>query len=289
MLYEEEPYMQSEMYHEASKINNATGLALRRRIATVLGAEYYLKLISRGYKSYPMAQATALPSVADLVEETPESKTFRNLVLRRRSLREFAEAPIPLNDLTSIIFNAYGLTATISLSFGVEQKLRGVPSGGALYPLELYAVAFRVDGLPSGVYHYNVEAHSLELLREGQFDAEFGRAVFYEDMFKTVSAAFVITGVPKRSAFKYGERAYRFINLEAGHVGQNICMTATALGIGCLMVGGFYDDDIDSLVGIDGLNELSLYTAAVGYPKQQVFSIKPKEKAQEENDISAEQ
>ena len=64
-------------------------------------------------------------------------------------------------------------------------------------------------------------------------------------------------------------------------------MTAAALKIGCLMVGGFYDDDIDSLVGIDGLNELSLYTAALGHPKQQVFSITTKEKAQEENNGSA--
>jgi SagB-type dehydrogenase family enzyme len=269
MIYEDDPYMQSELYHEASKINNATGLALRRRIATVLGAEYYLKLISRGYKSYPTAQSTALPSTGEL-EDTPESESLRKLVLQRRSVRDFIETPISLNSLTSIIFNAYGLTNSITLTFGVEQKLRGVPSGGALYPLELYVAAFRVDGLPAGIYHYNVEAHSLELVREGLFDADFGKAVFYEEMFKTVSASFVITGVPKRSAFKYGERAYRFINLEAGHVGQNICLTARALGIGCLMVGGFYDDDIDSLVGIDGLNELSLYTAALGYPKQHV-------------------
>lgn len=288
MLYEEEPYTQSELYHEASKINNATGMALRRRIATVLGAEYYLKLISRGYKSYPTAQSTALPSTADL-EDTPQSEVLRNLVLQRRSIRDFAETPISLNNLTNIIFNAYGLTAAVTMTFGVEQKLRGVPSGGALYPLELYVAAFRVDGLPAGIYHYNVEAHSLELVREGMFDAEFGQAVFYEDMFKTVSAAFVITGVPKRSAFKYGERAYRFINLEAGHVGQNICMTATALGLGCLMVGGFYDDDIDSLVGVDGLNELTLYTAALGYPSLQLVSITPNLEAAEESDTSAEE
>lgn len=287
MLYEEAPYTQSELYHEASKINNATGMALRRRIATVLGAEYYLNLISRGYKSYPTAQSTALPSTADL-EDTPQSEVLRNLVLQRRSVRDFAETPISLNNLTNIIFNAYGLTAAVTMTFGVEQKLRGVPSGGALYPLELYVAAFRVDGLPAGIYHYNVEAHSLELVREGSFDEEFGRAVFYEDMFKTVSAAFVITGVPKRSAFKYGERAYRFINLEAGHVGQNICMTATALGLGCLMVGGFYDDDIDSLVGVDGLNELTLYTAALGYPNRQLVSITPKDEAAEESDASAE-
>lgn len=288
MLYEDEPYMQSELYHEASKINNATGMALRRRIATVLGAEYYLKLISRGYKSYATAQSTALPSTDDL-EDTPQSEALRNLVLQRRSVRDFDETPISLNNLANIIFNAYGLTNATTLTFGVEQRLRGVPSGGALYPLELYVVAFRVNGLPAGIYHYNVEAHSLELVREGQFDAEFGQAVFYEDMFKTVGASFVITGVPKRSAFKYGERAYRFINLEAGHVGQNICMTAAALGIGCLMVGGFYDDDIDSLLGIDGLNELTLYTAAIGYPKRHVFSITPKEKADEESNTSAEE
>src|SRR5258708_38911761 len=117
MLYEEDASMQSEVDHEASKINTATGLALRRRIATVIGAEYYLKLISRGYKSYATAQSTPLPS-RDELEDTPESQVLRSLVLQRRSVREFAEAPVSLNNLTNIIYNAYGVTNAVSLTFG---------------------------------------------------------------------------------------------------------------------------------------------------------------------------
>jgi SagB-type dehydrogenase family enzyme len=169
-----------------------------------------------------------------------------------------------LDNLANIIFNSYAVTAKTYLKPGIEQKLRAIPSGGALYPLELYVAAFNVSGLSPGIYHYNVEAHALEAVRTGRFSAEFGRAVFYEDMFKDVSATFVITGRIRRSFIKYGERSYRFMTLEAGHLGQNICLASFALDLGCLMLGGFFDDDIDDLLGVDGVNEMTLYTATVG-------------------------
>ena len=184
--------------------------------------------------------------------------------MKRRSIRDFGGGSISLDNLANIIFNAYAITAKTYLKPGIEQKLRAVPSGGALYPLELYIAAFNVEGLSSGVYHYNVEAHALELVREGQFSAEFGRAFFYEEIFEGVSATFIITGRIRRSFIKYGERAYRFMTLEAGHLGQNLCLASFALELGCLMLGGFYDDDIDDILEVDGVNEMTLYTANIG-------------------------
>jgi len=263
IIFEEPTSTLAETYHEASKINEANGLSFRRRIGTVLGSPFYLKLISRGYKSYPVAETTPLPAL-DQLEDTDLSRAFKRIVLRRRSVREFTGAPMSLNNLTNIIFNACGITGIMTLTFGIEQKARAVPSGGALYPLELYVVSHRVEGLAPGVYHYNVEKHALELLTSGQFDKELGYALFYEEMFKSVSAALIITGVLKRSSLKYGERAYRFMLLEAGHVGQNICMTAGSLGLGCVMLGGFFDDNVNQLVGVNGVTEAALYTCALG-------------------------
>ena len=162
------------------------------------------------------------------------------------------------------MYNAYGITARTALAPGIEQKIRAVPSGGALYPLELYVAAHNVEGMEPGVYHYGVEAHSLELVQAGQFNTQIGRAVFYEDMFRTVSATFIITGVLRRSSIKYGERAYRFMLMEAGHLGQNIALTAAALNLACLTLGGFHDDDMDEVVGVDGVSETTLYAAAIG-------------------------
>jgi SagB-type dehydrogenase family enzyme len=261
VVYDEPVDSLAELYHEASKINEQNSPSLSRHIGEILQRDFYLKLISRPYKTYPTSNSTALPHS---FEGTPLSASLKELVLKRRSIRKFTGNPISLNALANIIFHAYGVTAKTTFKPGIDQKVRSVPSGGALFPLELYVAAHNVRDLAPGVYHYGVEAHSLEMVREGQFNAQLGRALFFEDMFRNVSATFVITGVLKRSFIKYGERAYRFMMLEAGHVGQNICLSAFALDLGCLMLGGFYDDDVDEIIGIDGVSETSLYTAAIG-------------------------
>lgn len=263
VAHAEPPYTLSELYHEASKIDEETSPSYRRHLGRIMNTEFFLRLITRAYKTYPTREAARLPGAAEF-EDTPLSKSLRKVVLKRRSVREFSGKPISLNNLANIIFNAYGITTEVTLKFGIGQKMRAVPSGGALYPLELYVASLNVNGLPPGIYHYNVEAHSLELVREGQFKAELGHAIFYEEMFKSVSALFIITGMLKRSSMKYGERAYRFMMLEAGHVGQNITLTAVALGLGSVMLGGFYDNDVDEIIGVDGVSETTLYTAAVG-------------------------
>jgi SagB-type dehydrogenase family enzyme len=127
--------------------------------------------------------------------------------------------------------------------------------------------SFRVEGLPPAIYHYNVQEHALENIRDGLFDTELGPAFFYEEMFKQVSAAIIMTGVLKRSAIKYGERAYRFMLMESGHVGQNICLSSVALGLGCVMLGGFIDYAVNKVLGVDGVNETVIYGAAIGSVK----------------------
>jgi SagB-type dehydrogenase family enzyme len=261
IAYEEPLHTVWELYHEVSRLNSENFPAFTRHIREMVDKDFFLKLFSRSYKTYPTSESTILPYTFD---DTPLSKDLRRTVLKRRSIRKFGGGSVSFNNLANIIFNAYAITAKTILKPGIEQKLRAVPSGGALFPLELYVASFKVDGLRPGIYHYNVEAHSLELVREGQFSEEFGRAVFYEDMFKDVSATFIITGRIRRSFIKYGERSYRFMMLEAGHLGQNICLTSFALELGCLMLGGFYDDDIDGIIGVDGVNEMTLYTATVG-------------------------
>lgn len=265
IAYEEPIHTLSELYHEASKLSHESFMSFTRHMRELADKDFFLKLYSRSYKTYPTSESTSLPLT---FEDTPLSKSMRSLVLRRRSIRKFGGGSVSLQNLASIIFNSYAVTAKTVLKPGVEQKLRAVPSGGALYPLELYVAVFNVSGLAPGIYHYNVEAHSLELVRPGQFNARFGQATFYEEMFKGVAATFVIAGRIRRSFIKYGERAYRFMTLEAGHLGQNLCLASFALDLGCLMLGGFYDDDIDEMLGIDGVNEMTLYTATIGRMEQ---------------------
>ena len=156
---------------------------------------------------------------------------------------------------------AYGVTGTVD---GTPQAFRAAPSGGALYPLELYAVCHRVEGLEVALYHYDPLLHGLELL--GPLTAHAGADLTpYGEVLSDSAAVVAITAVFWRSRFKYGARAYRFALTEAGHVAQNLLLAATALGLASVPIGGFYDRKVDDFIGVDGIFEGSLYLVPVGH------------------------
>jgi SagB-type dehydrogenase family enzyme len=140
--------------------------------------------------------------------------------------------------------------------------LRAVPSGGALYPLELYLLARRVGGLSAGTYHLDPFDRALELLGEGTPD--LAGAFVDESVADNAAAIAVVTGVFSRSRCKYGLRGYRFALLEAGHLMQTLLLLTTALGIDALPLGGFYDAALDRLVRANGVDESVVYAVALG-------------------------
>lgn len=138
---------------------------------------------------------------------------------------------------------------------------RGVPSAGALYPLELYVLAFRVEGAAPGAYH--VDPIGRSLARLGPLPDLAG--VFVDPAVTEQAAALlVVTALFRRSRCKYGLRGYRFALLEAGHLLQAVLLLAAATGIDALPLGGFYDGELERALGVDGVDESVLYAAAVG-------------------------
>jgi SagB-type dehydrogenase family enzyme len=263
IMYEEPLFSPSEIYHEASKITVATGRAYGRHIQSVIGSESFLKRMAKGYKSYVTSPRFKLAEPAEISEPDP-AKHLREIITRRRSVRRFSGRNLSSNDVAVLMQNAYGITGKVNLRFNIEENLRSVPSGGALYPLEIYAGCIRVQDIDPGLYHYNVLEHSLELVRAGNFGRQFQEAYFVDNLFDTAALLVIISGMPRRSSIKYQERAYRFMLLEAGHVGQNLCLSGCALGLGSVMLGGFMDDQVNDLLGLDGVNEKALYCAAFG-------------------------
>ena len=130
--------------------------------------------------------------------------------------------------------------------------------------MELYVVSLNVDGLPGGVYHYDVRAHRLDEIAPGDHRPTLDEAIFIEEAVAQASIACLLTAVFGRSKIKYGERAYRFALLEAGHIMQNLLLTAGALGLGACPVGGFVDDILNDLLVVDGVEEAVVYSALVG-------------------------
>ncbi|OGP72356.1 MAG: nitroreductase [Deltaproteobacteria bacterium RBG_16_50_11] len=186
-------------------------------------------------------------------------KPLWETIRQRRSMREFSEQPVTFSELSQLIWATQGIT---SRAWGFE--FRASPSAGALYPIETYIVANRVEGISPGIYHYGVKEGQIVLLREGPFGRDLSRAALGQEMLEEAGCIFVWTAMVGRSKWKYRERAYRYIYMDAGHIGQNLYLAATALDLGCCTVGAFFDEEIDRIIGIDGKEEISVYLGAVG-------------------------
>jgi SagB-type dehydrogenase family enzyme len=184
-----------------------------------------------------------------------------DVLATRRSRRAYGHGCLDLGQIASLLEAAYGPTGSLP---GTPQILRSAPSGGALYPLELYLASQRVDGLERALYHYDPLRHGLELLRPLGSTEDGSALTPYAELLSDSAAFLVVTAMLWRSRFKYGQRAYRFALLEAGHVAQSFLLAAEALALAATPVGGFYDRLTDGFVGVDGLYEATLYVLPVG-------------------------
>jgi SagB-type dehydrogenase family enzyme len=124
-----------------------------------------------------------------------------------------------------------------------------------------------VEGIEIGVYHYGVRDHLLEVVASGDFGGDITRAALFQEFCAEAAAVFVWTAVFPRAKWKYRQRAYRYVYLDAGHIAQNLALAAVGLGLGSCQVAAFFDDEMNALLGVDGVEESVLYLSAVGHPR----------------------
>jgi SagB-type dehydrogenase family enzyme len=184
---------------------------------------------------------------------------------QRQSVRHFNGQALSLEHLATLLHASYGITGYREAQSQSHPR-RTVPSGGGLYPLEVYALVLHVEGLAAGAYHYEAYSHALEQLRLGDLHQALWQALLYEELTVGPAVMLVISGLCRRPRFKYGERGYRLLMKELGHVAQNVCLTATALGLGACPVDGFVEDRLNDVLGLDGVDETALYLLVLGQP-----------------------
>lgn len=177
---------------------------------------------------------------------------------RRRSVRKFSDRPLDRATVSQLLWAHNGRSG----------RFRTAPSAGAMYPLTTYVLVFRVDGIDPGLYRYDTEGHRLELTATGITPSDFSRACLDQAVCRRAALALVWAARPDR-AVRYGERAFRYMLLDAGHIGQNVHLACTAMALGSCMIGAFHDDLLADLIGVDGLAEFVVYAAAVGWPEPQ--------------------
>jgi len=182
---------------------------------------------------------------------TAGEMSLEEVLASRRSLRKFSDEELTLQEVSQLLWAAQGIT--------LESKgFRTAPSAGALYPLEVYLLD------SSAVYHYLPEKHALERILNLDLRQEMMSAALGQWAVGDAPVVFVITGVVQRTAAKYGKRAERYVYIEAGHSAQNLLLQATALGLGGVPIGAFYDDEVAEVLDLPG-GELSIYIIPVGH------------------------
>lgn len=189
-------------------------------------------------------------------------KPLWEAIAQRRSIREFSDQSITFSELSQLIWATQGIT---SRAWGFE--FRASPSAGALYPIETYVVVNRVEEIPAGLYHYHVKEAQFILLKEGHWGPELCQAGLGQEMIEEAACVFVWAAIIERSKWKYRERAYRYIYMDVGHIGQTLYLAATALNLGCCTMGAFFDEEVDRVIGVDGKNEISVYLGAIGHAR----------------------
>jgi SagB-type dehydrogenase family enzyme len=185
------------------------------------------------------------------------SPTVEEALEARRSVRDYDDQPLSVTTLSRLLHAAQGITEE-------RRAFRAAPSAGALYPIEIYPVVHSVAGLASGIYHYAARAHALECLQRGDFGNQVMQAGLYQGFLGQAGVCFLLSAVFQRSRWKYHERAYRYVMLEAGHIGQNLYLAATSMGLGACAVGAFYDDQLNGMLQLNTQEEAVLYLISVG-------------------------
>ncbi|ARN57923.1 SagB/ThcOx family dehydrogenase [Sedimentisphaera salicampi] len=206
------------------------------------------------YKNYPDCKTAALPAAEGISE-----MSLHEALKTRRSARSYPPRPLKIKELSYLLWASTGIS---SRAEGFE--FRTAPSAGALYPIETYIVINNAERLSPGVYHYNIQKHCLEVLREEDLSIETARAALGQRMCAEAPAVFIWTAVFQRMKWKYGQRAYRYIYLDAGHIAENLALAAASLKLESCQIAAIFDDQVNNIIGVDGTDESAIYMSVAG-------------------------
>ena len=206
------------------------------------------------YKTYPYADTVY--SLPPLQLEDALTDSWWSVISKRRSRRNFDERNI------TVTFEQLSLITKIC--FGEDEKSKRIsPSAGARYPLEYYLLIERVTGVKRGIYHYNIKDHSLErILRPENYETEVDS--IFMPWVQESAVCVCISSVFDRTMRKYGERGYRYILLEAGHIGQLLYETCTLLDIAITGLGAVNESYLEGKLGLSENEESLIYTLPIG-------------------------
>lgn len=186
---------------------------------------------------------------------------LREVITKRRSRRKFAKKPLPLEELSFLLWSTQGVKEV----FNNKVTLRTVPSAGARHPFETYLAIHDVEGIKPGLYRYLALEHKLLFLKEvDELPRKLIEASLGQRFVGECAVTFIWTVIPYRTEWRYAQASHKVIAIDIGHVCQNLYLAAESIGAGTCAVAAYDQSKMDSLIGVDGEDEFVIYMAPVG-------------------------
>lgn len=240
-----------ELFHENSKITP---------YAAAPSNETVLAWMAEQYDRFAFDSRPTMPLPPPGQSTAPLGEAIR----ARRTPQRLVDGEMTLDQLSTLLFQSAGVTRDDPDGL-FARPLRAAPSAGAMFPLDLFFHATNVAGLDNGLYHYDVHEHRVATVHDRDCTAELEGALVQPDLARTGCVIAMIVATFERATQKYGDRGFRFALIESGHIAQNMLLTATALGLSGLPLGGYYDRKVDELLGLDGVTHSVVYCLAIGH------------------------
>jgi SagB-type dehydrogenase family enzyme len=201
------------------------------------------------------------------VNELKLSEVINN----RKSYRNYSEQLLTLEELSWLLWATQGVKEIVEKPVGVSNPtratLRTVPSSGACHPFETYIIINKVEGLRNGLYRYLAIEHKLlEVKIEEDLTTKIAEICWRQYFIKSSAIIFIWVFVPYRTTWRYGTRGLRAL-MEAGHICQNLYLSAQAISCGVCAIDAFDDNKFNEALGIDGIDQFIVYIATVGKKK----------------------
>jgi SagB-type dehydrogenase family enzyme len=185
----------------------------------------------------------------------------REAINRRVSVRSYSDQRLTLSELSYVLWCTQGVKGILARN--VTQ--RTVPSAGARHCFETYVLVNRVEGLASGLYRFLAVEHKLQPIDLDEYVPEkVAQACLNQRFILNSAVTFIWTAVAYRMMWRYGERGYRYMHLDAGHVCQNLYLCAETIGCGVCAVAAFHDEKLNKVIGLDGVTQFAVYVGVLG-------------------------
>ena len=190
-----------------------------------------------------------------------KNKDLREVIENRRSIRSYSNKPLSLDELSYLLWSINGVKGVVPS----HNTLRTVPSAGARHAFEIYLLVNNVENLSIGIYRYIATGHKLvEIIKDTKIADDISDACLGQEFIKSSAVTVFWVTVPYRMIWRYSERGYRYLFLDAGHSCQNLYLGAESISCGVCAIGAFSDDDLNRVLDFDGEEQFVIYLATVG-------------------------